>query len=109
MIARKRDGGHVPNDPSLDVGYVRLADIQITEEPFQQIAGEDLPDDIEDLIGAEFPADLPEPVQQPGEDAPLVGVHGDEVQDHAIAFLTVTVDATHPLLKPDRATTGCRS
>ena len=93
-------GVHVADDPGLDVGDVRLAGVQVAEQLLQQVAGEDLADDVEDLVGAELPADLAEPVQELGQHAPLVGVHRDEVEDQAVVLLAVAVDAAHALLQP---------
>ena len=74
VIARNRAGFTSRTIRASMSGHVGLAGVEIAEEPLQEVAGEDLADHVEDLIGAEFLADLPEPFQQLREDAPLVGV-----------------------------------
>src|SRR5208283_1147998 len=96
-------GIDVTNDPGLDVRDVGLADVEVAEELFQQVAREDLADHIEDLVGSQLIADLAEPLKQLGQDTPLVGVHGDEIEDEAVVLLAVAMNASHALFQPHGA------
>ena len=63
---------------------------------------DDVPDDIVHPVGAEGLAHALELGQQRAENRTLARVARHEVVDHNLFLLAVTVDSTHPLLKPDR-------
>ncbi|MDW8325191.1 MAG: hypothetical protein RMK99_01390 [Anaerolineales bacterium] len=70
--------------------------IQVAEHLLQLIGREDVAHHVEDLVSAEFGADLPQSV----EHLPLARVGGDEVEDQAVMLLPVVVDMAYAL-SPD--------
>ena len=88
-----------PDDP---VGYRVLVGppgVEVAEELLQEVRGENLADHVEDLVGPQFVADLPQSLQELLEHTALAGVAGDEIEDDAVVFLAVPVDAPDPLFE----------
>ena len=94
-------GADVADDAILDLVFVGNAGVHVAEQLFQLVRGKHRADDVEHLVGAQFAADLLEPFEQLLQDAALAGVLGDEVEDQAVLFLAVTVDAADALFQAD--------
>ena len=83
----------------LKVPVAQFAGVILAEDALHLGGGQDFADHVEDGVVVQGVADLLELLQQPAQDVALDGVGGHEVEDEAVVFLAVAVDAAHALLK----------
>src|SRR5262249_37067946 len=82
----------VADDPRLKVRQVHPPEIHVAKQLLQQVGRKYLAYHVEHLIRSELAPDLEEALEQLGEDSPLAGVDGNEVEDQAVVLLAVAVD-----------------
>src|SRR5271167_339311 len=91
---------YIAKQPIFQIGLAQVARIIVAQDTFHLRRRKDFADYVENGIVLERVPNLIELFQQPIEDVALHGIRRDEIEDEAIAGLTITMDAAHPLFEP---------
>ena len=93
---------HILQETVFEIGVAEPAGVVVPQHALHVGGGQDLAHHVEDGVVIEGVADLLELGEQALEHPPFDGVGCDEVEDEAVAPLSVAMDAAHALLKAVR-------
>ena len=109
QMARKSAFVHVLQETVFEIGVAEPAGVVVPQDALHVGRGQDLAHHVEDGVVIEGVADLLQLVEQALEHPPFDGVGCDEVEDEAVAPLSVAMDAAPCAARAGSGSTGCHN